>query len=101
MDFYQPAQLLEQAKRQDVKIFTVDVTVSEYDVTFWLDTQNKNAIRLGLRLVKGLRKDEAARIVAARELGAFHSIADVAHRAALPKRSMQSLALAGALRSLA
>lgn len=101
MGFYQPAQLLEQAKRQDVKIFPVDVTASEYDCTLELDAGNKHAIRLGLRLVKGLRKEEATRIVAARELGLFHSIADMAHRASLPKRSIQSLALAGALRSLA
>lgn len=101
MGFYQPAQLLEQAKRQDVKIFPVDVTASDYDCTLELDARNRHAIRLGLRLVKGLRKEEAERIAAARERGSFHSIADVAHRASLSKRSIQSLALAGALRSLA
>jgi error-prone DNA polymerase len=101
MGFYQPAQLLEQAKRQQVKVFPVDVTVSEHDCTLELDNENQHAIRLGMRLVKGLREEDAARIVAARQLGSFVSIADVAHRAARSKRAMRSLALAGALRSLA
>lgn len=100
MGFYQPSQLLEQAKRQRVILFPVDVTVSEYDCTLELDDAGQQAIRLGMRLVKGLRQEDAARIVAARSLGVFESIADVAHRARLSQRASRSLALAGAFRSL-
>ena len=100
MGFYQPSQLLEQAKRQRVAIFPVDVTVSEYDCTLELDDAGQHAIRLGMRLVKGLREEEAQGIVLARKLGAFESVADVTHRAGLSRQAARALALAGAFRSL-
>jgi error-prone DNA polymerase len=106
MGFYQPAQLLEQVKRQEVAIRPVDVTVSDYDCTLEAieapsRSDRRHAIRLGMRLVKGLNKKEAERIVTARRNGPFTSIADMARRAELPRRAMRLLALAGALRSLA
>ena len=105
MGFYQPAQLLEQAKRQQVKILPVDVTVSDYDCTLEPDGVNEEGdphhkIRLGMRLVKGLRKEEALNVVAARRLAPFTSVEDVAHRAGLSSRSAKALALSGAFRSL-
>lgn len=99
MGFYQPAQLLEQAKRQQVKILPVDVTVSEYDCTLELDG-TAHAIRLGMRLVKGMRKDDAYKIVAARAEAPFASIEDVAHRTRLRAQAAKALALSGAFRSL-
>jgi error-prone DNA polymerase len=99
MGFYQPAQLLEQAKRQDVPILPVDVTVSEHRCT--LERVGEGlAIRLGMRLVKGLREEEAQRVVAAREKRAFDSMADVVQRAELSTRATRSLAMCGAFRSL-
>jgi DNA-directed DNA polymerase III PolC len=105
MGFYQPAQLLEQAKRQQVRIFPVDVTVSEHDCTLEPDPLQTNeedphAIRLGMRLVKGLRKEEAQRVVSARESGRFTSVQDVARRASLSKRAARALAMCGAFRNL-
>lgn len=105
MGFYQPAQLLEQAKRQQVRIFPVDVTVSEHDCTLEPDALRANeedphVIRLGMRLVKGLRKEEAQRVVLARARGEFVSVEDVAHRASLSKRAVRALAMCGAFRSL-
>jgi error-prone DNA polymerase len=95
MGFYQPAQLLEQAKRQGVRVLPVDVTVSDYDCTLEGD-----GIRLGMRLVKGLRKDDAYKIVAARAEAPFASIEDVAHRTRLRSQAAKALALSGAFRSL-
>jgi error-prone DNA polymerase len=100
MGFYQPAQLLEQAKRQHVDIFPVDVCASEWDCTLELDSQNQHAIRLGMRLVRGLREEEAQRIVDARRQRGLISIGDVAHRASMTKRATRALALCGAFRSL-
>jgi len=100
MGFYQPSQLLEQAKRQKVAVLPVDVTKSEWDCTLELDERGKHAIRLGLRLVRSLRQPEGEAIVAARAVREFDSIEDVAHRAALPKRVTRLLALCGAFRSL-
>ena len=100
MGFYQPAQLLEQAKRQEVNVLPVDVLASEYDCTLELDTKGQHAIRLGMRLVKNLREQEARRVVAARKQTSFSSILDLAQRSALSQRAMQALATCGALRSL-
>jgi error-prone DNA polymerase len=58
------------------------------------------AIRIGLRLVRSLPSAHAQRLVDARAQAPFQSIAELAQRAALPRRSMQLLAMAGALRSL-
>jgi error-prone DNA polymerase len=53
-----------------------------------------------MRLVKGLRKEEAQRIVAAREELAFTSMADVVQRAELSPRATRALAMCGAFREL-
>src|SRR5262249_48899577 len=100
MGFYQPAQLLEQAKRQQVEIRPVDVTASDWDCTLETRSDGAHAIRLGMRLVSGLREPEAQRIVAARLAPGFASVGDVAAHASLPKRATQALAICGAFRSL-
>jgi DNA polymerase III alpha subunit len=100
MGFYQPAQLLEQAKRQHVRILPVDISASEHQCTLERDSQGHQAIRLGMRLVKGLQVEEAQRIVAAREERAFVSMAEVVQRAALSPRATRALAMCGAFRIL-
>jgi error-prone DNA polymerase len=100
MGFYQPAQLLEQAKRQQVEIRPVDVTASEWDCTLESGTAGRHAIRLGMRLVSGLRQPEAEAIVAARLVRPFTSVEDVATQALLSKRAARALATCGAFRTL-
>jgi DNA-directed DNA polymerase III PolC len=100
MGFYQPAQLLEQAKRQQVPILPIDVTTSDYQCTLERDAQGRLALRLGMRLVKGLRKEEAQRIVAARTQRACVSMLELVERAALSQRATRALAMCGAFRSL-
>ncbi len=58
-------------------------------------------LRLGLRLVSGLSKIGAERIMAARGEAPFASVADLARRARLDKRDLDRLAEAGALAALA
>ena len=58
------------------------------------------AVRLGLRLINGLRQDEAERIESARFLRPFSSIADVVQRAELPKTAAARLAASGAFSAL-
>ena len=48
-----------------------------------------------MRLVKGLREEEAQRIVAAREEKAFASMVEVVERAALLQRATRALAMCG------
>jgi error-prone DNA polymerase len=100
MGFYQPAQLLEQAKRQAVSVLPVDVTVSHYDCTLEPDGKGQHAIRLGMRLVSGLRKQDADRIVAARADLPFSSVEDVSYRSGLRTAAARALAMCGAFRGL-
>jgi error-prone DNA polymerase len=100
MGFYQPAQLLEQAKRQGLTILPIDVNVSEWDCALELNAKGNHAIRLGMRLVRGLRKPEGERIVAERVNGPFFSVKNVADRTSLPKRAIRVLALGGVFRSI-
>ena len=96
MGFYAPAQLVQDARRHDVDVRNVDVTVSDWDCT--LETA---ALRLGLRLIGGLSEASAQRIVAAHDVAPFAHVADLAHRAQLNRHDLGALAAAGALASLA
>ena len=118
LGFYSPSQLVQDAKRHGVEVRPVDVTVSDWDCTLeeqgvhalsrqreWLGVRAASeptmpAVRLGLRLVSGLSKDIAKRIVAARASRAFKDSEDLAHRATLDQQTMQQLAAADALMSL-
>jgi error-prone DNA polymerase len=59
------------------------------------------AIRLGLRMVKGLCRDGAGRLVAARAAAPFRDVDDLARRARLDRRDLEGLAAAGALEGIA
>jgi error-prone DNA polymerase len=100
MGFYQPAQLVQEARRSGVTLLPPDVLRSDWDCTLERATGGALAIRIGLALVRSLPNAHAQRLLDARAQAPFQSIAELAQRAALPRRSMQLLATAGALRSL-
>lgn len=56
-------------------------------------------VRLGLRAIHGMAKAQAERLVWAREQRAFDSVADLVHRANLPRNIAARLASGGALAS--
>ena len=62
--------------------------------------QPNPAIRLGLRMVSGLREDVAQRIAQERARAPFASTQDLAHRCGLDADDLKALASADALRSL-
>ena len=65
-------------------------------------SQNKTpALRLGLRMVRGLSEAAARRIEAARGAGGFASVQELARRAQLNRGDLKALAAADALRGLA
>ncbi|MGE0348694.1 error-prone DNA polymerase [Hydrogenophaga sp.] len=96
MGFYTPSQLVQDAKRHGVVVRPVDVLHSEHDSTLEPD----GAVRLGLHLVSGIRKDSAGRIVAARAQRPFQNTQDLARRARLDQPQMKALAAADALQGL-
>jgi error-prone DNA polymerase len=96
MGFYQPAQLLRDARAHGVEIRPADVRVSDIDCTLERGEGGAPALRLGLRCVRSLGDAVAARIVAARA-SPFEDLRDLGDRAGLSRHDMESLAAAGAL----
>ena len=109
MGFYEPAQLVADARKHGVPVLPVDVTTSDADSSLELpDDQfasdsatNKRSLRLGLRMIKGLSSGGIGNIIDARRARPFGSIQDLAMRARLNTQDMECLAAANALRNLA
>ncbi|MCU0988102.1 MAG: error-prone DNA polymerase [Xanthomonadales bacterium] len=115
LGFYQPAQLVQDLRRHGVKVLPADVRYSEWDctcrsepcsrpdATFPNEVRSyKNpALRLGLRMIKGMREDSARRIEQARSESPFSDVQDLADRAGLDRHDLAMLAEAAALRGLA
>ncbi|MGH8076809.1 MAG: error-prone DNA polymerase, partial [Lysobacter sp.] len=104
MGFYQPPQLVADARRHGIDVRPVDVRYSDWDSTLepWPDDpQRQPALRLGLRLGRGIHEDAATRITAARSRAPFRDLDDLAARADLDRSCLDLLAEAAALRGLA
>jgi error-prone DNA polymerase len=101
MGFYAPSQLVQDAQRHGVEVHAVDARVSDWDCTLERDGSGRPAVRLGLRQVKGLSAEAAARLVEARRSAAFENVQDLAERARLDRGDLSALAAADALATLA
>ena len=101
MGFYSPDQILQDARRHRLQIHPVDVHASDWDCSLEPMEGRQPAIRMGLRLIKGFREEDARRIEAARRQRAFSDVADLGERAQLDARAQAQLADAGALQGLA
>ena len=94
MGFYQPAQLVRDAREHGVEVREADVMWSGWD-----SAVEGGVLRLGLRQIRGLRKEEAERLIAAREAGA-RTLPDLARMGDLSRQTLEFLAEADAFRSL-
>ena len=103
MGFYSPSQLIQDARRHGVGVLPIDVNQSDWDHQL-LDSrsalQQQPPLRLGLRLVKGLSREGAQRVVEARQQSPFRQVSHLRQRARLDRRDMEALADADALASL-
>src|ERR1700716_2384166 len=100
MGFYAPAQLVRDARSHGVEVRAVDVTSSDWDCTLERRADDRPALRVGVRLVKHLSSEGARRLLAARAMRAFDTIADLAERGELERRDLEALAAADALAGL-
>ena len=109
LGFYAPAQLVGETRRQGVEVRPVDVNASDWDCTLEevvsSSTSNNQQItafslRLGLRMIRGLRTDFAERIVHERRIAPFVSQVDFTQRTGLGPHELSLLAKADAFRSL-
>jgi error-prone DNA polymerase len=101
MGFYAPSQLVQDARRHGVEVRSVDARVSDWDCTLERSEGGVAALRLGLRLVRGLSEEAALRLVAVRAGEGFSSVQQLAERARLDRRELGCLAAAGALEGIA
>jgi error-prone DNA polymerase len=102
MGFYTPSQLIQDARRHGVSVLPVDINHSDWDHQLLDDGERgvKAPIRLGLRLIKGLPKEVAARISAAARQAPFRQVSDLRKRAGLDRGNVEALVDADALASL-
>jgi error-prone DNA polymerase len=97
MGFYPPDALVHEAQRRGLEVLAPDVNESgvECDV-------GSGRVRIGLGYVRGVRADEVAALVGARETsGRFRSLSDLASRAGPSASALELLAWSGACDRLA
>ncbi|WP_018042078.1 error-prone DNA polymerase [Methylobacterium sp. 88A] len=104
MGFYQPAQLVRDARAHGVEVRGPDVNASEWDCTLEPASEQRGperrfAVRIGLRQVSGLPKAGMARLVALRGNG-YASVEGLQAALTLPRNALERLAEADAFRSL-
>jgi error-prone DNA polymerase len=66
MGFYQPAQIVRNAREHGVNILPIDVNRSQWDNTLETKQGRYFALRLGLREINGIKKEEMDKLVAGR-----------------------------------
>ena len=97
MGFYAPAQIVRDAREHGVEIRPVCVNASRWDCTLEpTDREDRFAVRLGLRMVRGLANADAARLVVHRDGRAFSTIEELWRRASTPVGALTRLAEADA-----
>ncbi len=102
MGFYQPAQLVRDARQHGVEVREADVNFSEWDCTLEQAPDGGGrpfAVRLGFRQIQGLNEDELKKLIAARGNG-YASIERLAAVADVSRFTIERLAAADAFRSL-
>ena len=117
MGFYAPAQLVRDSIQHGVEVRVVDVNWSGWDCALEERDSGKNApplnpsipahwgaagpaLRLGMRLVRGLSEEKIRGVVQERRDGLIRSIRQLARRADVSRETLLRLAAADAFRSL-
>lgn len=101
MGFYQPAQLVRDAREHGVMVLPAQVNAGGWDCSLESGIGSDPVLRLGLCLVRGLSHAGARRIEQARAQASFADVADLARRAQLDRGDLRALAAADALLGLA
>jgi error-prone DNA polymerase len=97
MGFYQPAQLIADAKRHGVFFLPIDVNYSQWDYTLE-DHDGRLCVRMGFRAIKGIREQDMLNLIAGRVIPykTVESLQDVG----LSKAVLMQLAHADGFQSL-
>lgn len=98
MGFYQPAQIIIDAKKHGVTVRPIDVNHSDWDCTLEEKQGKYHALRLGFRLANGLRAEDMRQLVSSRTKS-YRSIHELT-MVGLSIASLELLADADAFRSM-
>jgi error-prone DNA polymerase len=99
MGFYAPAQIVRDVREHGVEVRPPDVNFSEWDCTLEPAQTGGWALRLGLRMIKGLGAEDAGWIVSCRQNFYAHP-KDLWRRAGIRPPALEGLARADAYRSM-
>jgi len=98
MGFYQPAQIVADAKNHHVELRAIDINYSAWDNLLEEKINKYHALRLGFRQVKGINKEDIELLIAHRE-NFFISIQQL-RDIGLSATTLETLADADAFRSI-
>jgi error-prone DNA polymerase len=98
LGFYQPAQIIGDARKHGVEVLPVDVNYSVWDNTLEESKDKYHTLRLGFREVKGLREEEVKVLINGREKG-YASVHEI-RETGLAETSLEKLADADTFRSI-
>lgn len=98
MGFYQPAQIVIDARKHGVTVLPVDVNHSYWDHTLEGKFGERHALRLGFRQVKGLKEEDIQALIAGRADG-YRDIMALCH-AGVQQAALEKLADADVFRSM-
>ncbi len=98
MGFYQPAQIIGDARNHGVEVRAADVNSSYWDYTLEEQSGNYKAIRIGFRQITGMREEDANLLVNART-APYTTITQLMD-AGLSQTALETLADADGFRSL-
>ncbi|RFZ90072.1 DNA polymerase III subunit alpha [Mucilaginibacter conchicola] len=98
MGFYQPAQIVRNAREHDVKILPIDVNHSQWDNTLEAKQGKYFAMRMGFRQIDGIRQEEIDKLITGRIIpySEPHQLCD----AGVSVATMEKLANADTFRSM-
>ncbi len=99
MGFYAPAQIVRDARDHGIELRPVSVNHSQWDCTLERRADGRLALRLGFRQVRGLRREDAMWIVAARANG-YPDVESLWRRAGVGPATLTRLAESDALACL-
>jgi error-prone DNA polymerase len=96
MGFYQPRALIGDLQRHGVEVRPIRVAHSDWDCTLERDEDGKTVLRLGMRLIRRLKRSDSEALIQARAERPFYDLNDLAIRSGLSRATLRLLARAGA-----
>ena len=102
MGFYAPAQIVRDARDHGVEVRPIDVNHSRWDCTLENadDPNGYKAVRLGLRMIRGLSNADGAAIVSARADVPYASVEEIQRRAGIGRGALDRIGDADGFGSL-